>query len=180
MSLPSLMAAGADDIFRGYLQSEYIIDAGRLVRLRAGGYERAIDRTLASLSNLSRRDPTYLRYEIAPRVRESLNAARRLNADEPTGARYIPWAPGGAVTPSWGYDYLVRGRVQAQGGTGRRDFLVVVSSNTALSKDDIDAQAAELAERGAYTRDYRGRVAGIDSSYTVAYSVVSAYRSPRW
>lgn len=173
MSLRNLIAAHADEVFRGNLGREYNAEG---TRLRPGGYERAIEKTLGELHNLSRYDPRIFTEQVAPQVRESLNAARRLNAGLDAPARFVPWQPGQTPSDGWGYQYVVRGRVAGRDGTGRGDFLTVVSSDRALTQSQIEGRAHALAQQGRVTQDYTGRVGGIESSTLVEYSTISAYR----
>lgn len=178
MSLRSLLAGRAVDVLRGYLNRERTADPGpdQPGRFKPGGVERAVEKTLSSLTGLSRYDPRILREDIAPAVAQSLRVAARLNALEDVPSRAYEAGPGVPSAAGQPFVYLVRGRQFTPDSRRAGDFILQIVSSNKLSPDEISGRAQTLALAGDLLKDYRGRVPGIGSSFSVEYSTLAAQR----
>lgn len=173
MSVRALLAADVPAIFRGYLQSEL---APNSRRFRPGGFDRAVQRTINSLQNLSRRDPTYIRDIIGPAVRDSLRAARRLNAGDWPGTSDIPWYPGQGPGRGQVFRYRLVAEVQQRGVRTPRQIVFSLNATQSLAPNILLQQAREILSNGTAIDESAGGRVSASPRNVVGVRTIEAYR----
>lgn len=175
MSIKSIVESGFESTLRGLLEQE-IAKSGS--RLSPGGYQRAIDRAIDLLRVRSRYDKQLIKNNIGPSVLERFRISRRENANRPVRPSSIPYRPGETARRGEApiYEYTIRGRIQGADGTGRQDWIVVIQSRTALSRDEAYERARQASVAGRVTQDYQGRVPGIDAATVISWSIIDTVR----